>query len=648
MLLSKKRYFILLFIFLLVKTAYADVIVNPTSWDLVIQPGGSSSRNFIFAQTTPNTTTSIALTKIGTNSDYLSFNITTGSISNINDTQTNLSLKATITVPSSASTGVSSMKIKYDSAEIPIVLTVQENTTEITIGKCRLEPFPDSYTIPFVAGSPPLTQSFSILVSRHCTEEVNIKTPAIIGNTQTKDGLRPLNLIGGSKLGFIEPNKEGNFDVQIDSSNLPSGTYKPFILVNGNYKGETLQTRISFTVEVRHGATPLEGASILPTYIFSASDLSLNNTYTITAQNLNPNFQPFVEQNEYIRGVKVDISAGWTYHFQPIKVGNTRLRVSTYFSGAPIGDITEKEIRIAYGSATSFGTRMCFQIFTPDNKALDDLAGGSTLTILVRSSNDANVVCSSNNTENTIINAVDLYKNGIKLSTNSFTINAGEIITLTASAPGFISIDKILDVPLNPVSVSFQSPNNEIEAGIPLLIITNPTDASVTVNGEVVSKNYTFQNEGVVNIVASKSGYKLNSFDTTVTQQLQIITPEIPKRIKADEPYYVELNKPASWRVAYLEKKNSTEFAYKEGFAKTIEFVPDRNGIYKVFLRDNLLKEYKIGGLFGLTIPKWFWYGVGTIIVLFFGYKMFTSRGGGTEEKGGAKYEFNTDEFGRE
>lgn len=637
----------LFLIILMLPSVFGEIIVAPSSWDLNINPGGTTTKVFVFSQTTSNTTSSLAFTKTGTNSDWISFNTSTGSVSFINDTKTNLSLLATITVPSSASIGTSVMKIKYDSSEIPVVATVQQNDSDVTIGKCRLEPFPDSYTIPFVVNSPPLTQTFSILVSRHCTEEVNIKTPVIIGNTQTKDGLRPLNLIGGSKLGFIEPNKEGNFDIQIDSSNLPSGTYKPQIQIIGIYKGEQLITKISFTVEIRQGASPLESASILPTYLFSASDLALNNTYTITAQNLNPNFLPFVEQNEYIRGVKVDTSNGWVYHFQPIKIGAFKMRIGTYFAGAPIGDIYEKELRISYGSATSYGTRMCFQIFTPGNKALDNLANGDTLTILVRSSNDINPICSGNNSENTIINNVDLYKNGVKLSTNTFTVNAGEIATLTASAPGFTSIDRVLDIPLEPVSVSFKTPNGEIEVGVPLLIITNP-EATITINGESASKNYTFNAEGTYNLIATKTGYKQAEIGVVVTPQLAYITPEIPKKIKINEPYYVEMNKPAKWNVGYMENtKNSTEFLYAEGFTSKIEFTPDINGIYKVYVRKELIGDYKVGGLFGLTIPKWFWYGLGGIVGLFFVYKI-ASRGGGTATESGAKYEFNVDEFGKE
>lgn len=648
---SWKNKFIIVFLFLLVlPSAFSAIIVSPSSWDVSANPGGTTSQVFIFSQTSENTTTSLAFTKTGTNSDYLSFNTSTGSISNTNGTITNLSLKATITVPASALTGVFLMKIKYDSSEIPVVLTISENET-VSVGKCRLEPFPDSYTIPFVAGSPPVTQSFSVLVSKHCTEEVNIKIPVIVGNTQTKDGLRPLNLIGGSNLGFIEPNDEGSFDIQVDSSNLPSGTYKPQILITGIYKGEQISTKIQFTVDVKQGASPLESSFILPTYLFSSSELSLNNTYTITAQNLNPNFQPFVEQNEYIRGVKVDTSNGWVYSFQPVKIGNTKLKVSTYFSGAPIGDLTEKEIRINYGSATSIGTRMCFQFFTPGNKPLDTLNGGDSVTILVRSTNNDNKECTSNDTQSSIINNPDLFRNGAKLPTNVFTVNPGEITTITASVPGFISIDKIIDVPLNPVSVSFSSKNNEVEVNSPVGISLIPSDSEITINGALVTNlaNFTFSQDGIYNIVASKTGYKQNSFDLSVSQELKIMTTEIPNKIKVNEPYLVELNKPAKWTVQYQEKKNASVFVFKEGFQKSIEFTPDRNGIYKVFLRDSLLKEYKVGGLFGITIPlRWFWLTIGGVIIFIFIWKIFFASGSGGNggQKSGAKYEFDVGDFG--
>ena len=637
---------LLLYIFFVlssVNIVFGAISISPTSWDTSLNPSQTDSKIFLFNQTTENTTTSLALTKTGSNSDWLNFSSSTFSVGN----GTTASITATVKVPSTAVAGTYLMKMKYDSSEIPIIVTVVENATATTesIGGCRLEPFPDSYTIPFVVGASPLTQQFSVLVSRKCTEEVNIKTPVITGNTQTKNGLRPLNLYGGSKLGFIEPNKEGTFEIQIDGSELPSGTYKPQVLITGIYKGEQLSTKISFTIEIKQGATPLESASILPTYIFSSSDLALNNTYTITAQNLNPNFQPFVEQNDYIRGIRVDTSNGWVYSFQPIKIGNVKLRVSTYFAGAPIGDITEKEVRISYGSATSIGSKMCFQFFVPSGKTIDALSSGDSVTFLVRATNNGGVECNSN--ETTIINDADAYKNGAKLTTNSFQVNEGEIITLSASAPGFTSIDKVILTTLNQVGISLNPIPAEV--GTQLIITPTPPEATVTINGEAYSGNFTPQQEGTITLLAKYPGYKQNEMSVEVTPKLKIISPEIPKKIKLDEPYFLEYNKPVQWLVAYSEKKNATTSSiFAQANSKTIEFIPNKKGFYKVYARNDVIGDYKVSSLFGflnISIPSYVWWAVAGVILIAVIIKVKSKGSESSEGKKGASYEFPVDDF---
>ena len=635
-----KLIFYILFILSSVNIVFASIVVSPSSWDTTLMQGQSDSKVFIFNQTTENTTSSLALTKTGSNSDYLNFSSTTFSVGN----GTTASITATIKVPSTAIAGTYLMKMKYDSSEIPIILTVTANTSSSTtesISGCRLEPFPDSYSIPFVVGASPLTQQFSVLVSRKCTEEVNIKTPVITGNTQTKNGLRPLNLYGGSKLGFIEPNKEGNFEIQIDGSELPSGTYKPQVLITGIYKGEQLQTKISFTIEVKQGATPLESSALLPTYLFSSSDLALNNTYTITAQNLNPNFQPFVEQNEFIRGVKVDTSQGWVYSFQPIKVGTTKLRLSTYFAGAPIGDITEKEVRIAYGSVTNLGSKMCFQFFSPSGKTIDTLSSGDSVTVLVRATNSGGIECSSNDT--TVINDADIYKNGVKLSSNSFQVNAGEINTLTASAPGFTSIDKVIVVAFNQVQIFLNPP--EAEVGSALTITTNPTNAIVTINGEAYNGNFTPQEEGAIEILATSEGYKQNLLNVAVTPKLTIVSPEIPTKLKLNSPYFLEYNNNFQWAVTYRESKNATESVFAQANTKTIEFIPDKKGFYKVYERGNIISDYKVGSFLNFSIPSFVWWVLAGVVVIGIIIRVRSGRRTSSGEKKGTSYEFSVDDF---
>ena len=428
--------------------------------------------------------------------------------------------------------------------------------------------------------------------------------------------------------------------MQVDSTNLPSGTYKPTILVNGIYKGESIQTRIQFTVEVRQGASPIESLNVLPTYLFSATELSLNNTYTITAQNLNPNYEPFVDaDSDYIKGIKVDTSNSWTYYFQPVNVGNTKVKIMTRFAGAPIGDATEKILRIAYGSAITTGSSMCFDFFSPEGKTIDTLASGDTITYLVRATNGNSIDCNRNGT---IIDGAVVYRNGVKMDSTSFTVSGGETITLSASAPGFLSIDKVIVVPLAPVQISYSTPFNDLEIGQPLTLSANPIDATITLNGLPFTSPFTPDKVGIINIVASKQGYRQGILDLSVTPVLEYVTPEIPKNIKLNQQFNFEVNKDVQWSVLYSEQKNGTKTTLLTGTSKSIQFTPNKKGYYEVYIRDKLLNQYKVGSFLNIKLPKYFWIGVIALVVVIFVIKSYNSKSesGGN---GGAGFSFDVD-----
>src|SRR3990167_7925246 len=511
--------FIIIFI-LLISSVNALISVSPSIWEPQLFAGESDSKTFTF---TSDANISLAFTKTGANVDWLNLSASTLPL----NASSSVTLTATIRVPAIATSNSYVMKMKYDSSEIPIILTVKDDEDNITsIGKCRLDPFPDSFTLPIVSNAPPITQQFSVLVTKHCTEDVSIRTPVIVGNTQTAEGLRPLNLVGGTDLGVKEPNEEGTFSVQIDSTNLPTGTYEPQIQIIGIYKGEKLTTKILFKVIVSQGATPLEGVTSLPNYIFSSSDLLLNTSYTITAQNTNPNFEHRIEPNEYLFGEKVDVSNGWVYFFRPTKLGKTIIRVYTYFKGAQIGSVTEKEVRISASSPTAFGTRMRFDFFPPAGKSLDSLNNGDIVNFLVKA------IDNENDTGSVVSNA-EVYKNGAKLESNSFAINAGEKITLTASAPGFLSVEKVFEVPIKDVVIS----------------------------------------------ITPKLSYG-----------------ELPKKIKIGKEFVLEFNKNIPWSIVYTEKNGTAPVIFTQADSNLMNFVPDRKGFYDVYLRNQLIKTYDLTG----------------------------------------------------
>ena len=74
---QNKFLFYILFGLLSTNIVFAGISVNPSSWDTTLQHGQTESKVFVFNQTTENTTTSLALTKTGANSDWLNFSVFT-------------------------------------------------------------------------------------------------------------------------------------------------------------------------------------------------------------------------------------------------------------------------------------------------------------------------------------------------------------------------------------------------------------------------------------------------------------------------------------------------------------------------------------------------------------------------------------------
>lgn len=629
---------ILVFIFI-VPNSLATIFVNPTSFDIDLFPDEQRKLKLNLTSDS-NVSSSLAFSKIGESTDWIILSHSTISI----DNSTPFTLEITINVPHDASPRVYVAKIRYDSNEVPLIMDVKKNETEasVQIGKCRLDPFPTSYSLPIVIGSPSTTQQFSVLVSRFCEEEVEFKEPLVIGNTQTADGQKPLGVVGASDLGIKEPKDEALFNIQIDVTHLPAGTYTPYVLVSANYKGEKLSERIPFTITVKQGATPLEGVSVLPSYIFSATDLNLNNSYTITAQNLNPNFQPQVQPSDFFQGDRLDVSNGWVYYFKPTKIGNFKMIVYTTFQGVPIGKPHEEEIRITASNPAQLGTKMEFQFFTPNNKSLDSLLNGEQFSVLVKDNEQGNV-----------LEDVALYMNGQRVvdDVNTFNVEGGKTYTLTASLAGFNSIDRAFSVANQLVSLTY-SPF-ELEVGRNVSFITNPINAQVFVNGVEVPKFYAFPSLGNFELNAIAEGYQENKFTISVTEPLVLVS-EIPTKVKLGDTVQIEFNKPLDWTVNFREENSSIVTPYDSGSGeKFISFTPELKGIYEVYARGNNIVIYDLTGFtFSGKILMWVGITLAVLILLYKGFRggWFTARKSQKASLPHPKFELNipTGEVGDE
>lgn len=587
-----KRILMLLMISLVLFPMVSAFSVSPQSKIVDWTLGSDTQKTISFNITNPtNQSVNISVTKNGDKTDWLILPV-------VSVIPADSSISYEVTVENVDEKGTFIDHLIFGTEEVPVIIVVNEQVQNES-GVCRIYATPDSYTTSILQDSPPTTQRFSIMVGKHCDGGVDLKTPIITGTTQTDEGIKPAYLIGGTNLGFKQPQEEGSFSIQFDVKGLPSGSYIPQILVYGYHNGDKVSVTIPLTVMVRGEATPVEGDYNLPTYSLSSTDLTLNKSYTISTNNLNPNFIPTVEPNPYLYGEKVEVSKNtWTYTFKPIKLGNTIIRVYTYYKGAPLGEVFEKEVRVMTGSGFVSGTKLKLEFYPRK------ITQGN-VNILVR----------DNKTNNILPNAI-IFVNGQKLNGNNITVLAGHTYDIAATKEGYLSVEQVITTPNQTISLSVSK--SRCEVGDTIKISTTPSNTMLKLDsGESINPSWAPTKAGNYTIVATKNGFQKATTNVIVEPALKVIS-NIPEKIVLKNKVLISLNKPAEWKVTFTPTKEEIPITYAQsppGGSENITFIPTKKGIYTVLLRNGQIASYDIRGL---HIPtSWIWVIVIIVIIIF-------------------------------
>ncbi|MEK7087420.1 MAG: hypothetical protein AAB958_01825, partial [Patescibacteria group bacterium] len=330
-----------------------------------------------------------------------------------------------------------------------------------------------------------------------------------------------------------------------------------------------------------------------PTCNLQTGDLQIGKTYQLICNNVvSSDFQLTIVDDvlDFIKGVSREEPPNqliWT--FTPIKLGNAKFRSYFTFKGVPIGEIQEYDLRISQVAVGELGTKLKFEFF-PKSQDIDNLKAGDKFNVLVKAVNP-----DVGNDTGTIIEDYVLYKDGVQVSTNEFMVSGGDDFTLLASAVGFGSIEKIIKVSLDTISLSFPA---DIEIGQNITFSTSPTDAEIFLDNIIIPKTYLFSAVGAYSLAVKREGYKDTLYTISVTEPLQLLS-EIPKKIKVADEVIIEFNKGVDWEVRYKEnKKNETQFVqFSAGSSNPINFIPDKKGIYQVYARGQKIAEYDLAGI---------------------------------------------------
>lgn len=607
---------LLIGLLILLPNVLAAITVSPISWTVAYNKGDiMPSKVFTFSNTgTDNISISLS-TQLG----YANYTVSSFTVPALNSRDITVYLNLPTNIQ--ANTYIEYVKYTYSSTteSIPVIITVESDDAD-----CKLIPLITNFITTIQSNTDVYSKRFSVAVSNKCEEHVDIKTPMIIGITETSSGSKPIGLTGALSLGQKEPGQEAVFDVQFDVKGLQAGIYSPSIIIPGTYQGEKIQTTIDFVITVTGSLSPITSQINPPIYEIP-SQVKRGDSFEIKAISLNSNLQPQLFYNPKLVGTKVDRKEeSWTWTGYINETGTVEVSITSMYAGGQIGGVTTRKIIVVenYGDVALAGN-ITFDLY-PKEELLKD---GDNVSVLVRSGGN-------------IINDAILYINGIRNDEKQFIIIGGNTYQLSATHPNFATIDKVIQLPKRELNVIL-NPYDPEEGEIGTLMVTDlifggEVPALIRYdNIEVIQgQNFSFGPVGNHILDASANGFAPYTRQITVTEPTTL--KSAPEKLKKDKVNSLNLSKTAFWKVTWNNQdKNKPEIKMiASGTGSEIKFTPEKNGLYQILVRNNLMREYKLSGFSWSWSWLWIPIGIIMVIIVILIIGALSSGGGGQKSSG--------------
>lgn len=463
--------------------------------------------------------------------------------------------------------------------QIPININILSNSN------CRIITSFSNYYSQITTGTSAYDEIFSFKVGQGCAGGLQITDIRINGAIQTSSGLQPMQINKAIPTGFKEVGDLIEVDLKFDISKLTNGKYNPTLLVNGIYNDEPISSQIQFTIDVSGSASPHQNFSIttLPSCSPQETNLLINKTYNYICNGINDlNLKVNIIPNDFLKGISSDaVGSSFTWQFQPVKNGNTKIQSYFTYNDNFIGNINSNELIITNDGLAQSGTNLKL-IFNP---ALENIDFKSPVNIEVR-----------DNTSNNIVSNAVLFVNGENKGNNwSLYLEPGKEYKISATADGYNTLDYNLTTKSIPLLISI-SPLIPLVNGYVYVSTKDPNtqqevNATLLLDGISVNKNFILNTDGVHTLTASLPGYVDSSINFSSELIPQLLTQPTADEIKSGD-IKLQISANSSWEVRYRKNDKETDKINAQGNGNIIEFKLNKNGIYSVFANGNSVWIY--------------------------------------------------------
>lgn len=431
---------------------------------------------------------------------------------------------------------------------------------------------------------------------------------------------------GDLSLGQITPGMTLNIPYTVDSKEAEVGTYSTTInILATDSLGQVQLSPVNIQVVVSASINPITNDTFTrPSCLLSATTLNFNSTYNLKCTNAVNNIDISPQYSDFIQGIKAEYSAGvYTYTFQPIKVGSSKLTTVFLYKNSPVFAPDVESFKVIPTTLNLNGNINLDADFYQDGSKVnkDNLKAGLVKFLVVD--------YSSRN----IISDYEFYINGEKKNGSEFTIENNKIYDVRIDSAGYNTA--VLNITAKNMQITFTlSPEKAVyEVGDLLNITTDLANVTILSNNFQINSPYYINTPGNVTITLRKDGYNEANKTIFVKNPITISTcSPLQAEWSKGKEVLCQLSENATWIVNLADEKSNNQIA--TGTSNQVSFKISNFGTVTISANNKNIFSQKIENKLVWYNPMtWDWLywtgGVVFVVLVIFIYAKYKQGGSG-------------------